>query len=149
MAICLILSRAQAYLYNQMDIFQDDHIIPVDLFSDWNQEGSNENQDGSVTESGSKVGFTPIHDFENRSRMLMQVSEKEQGLVVKDSDLQDFAFEKVPASPDGSSQILSQLTFLACNTKAQTVNTEKVQCRMMRAIETIERQQKENQVQTA
>jgi hypothetical protein len=70
-------------------------------------------------------------------------------MVIADEDVHDYPFDKVPASPAGSSQILSQLTFLACDTKAQTANSEKLQCRMMRAVQTIERQKKENQVHSA
>jgi hypothetical protein len=76
----------------------------------------------------------------------LQASENKSNMTIDDAEVHHSAFEKAPASPDGSSQILSQLTFLACNTKAQTANTEKVQSRMVRAIQTIERQQNENQV---
>ncbi len=81
--------------------------------------------------------------------MSLQASENELNVFAKNDGMQDSAGVKATANSDSSSHILSQLRFLACNTKAQAANTEKVQCRMARAVETIERQQKENQVQTA
>jgi hypothetical protein len=43
-------------------------------------------------------------------------------------------------------QILNQLQTLACNTQAQTENTEKLQQRLHKSEETLETQKKQNQV---